>query len=326
MGCSLSTLQKNNGNKKAGDKQNKENASLTVVLKVDCLCEGCASKILKCVRELEGVETVKTESNSNKVTVIGAVDPTAIKDNIAKKSKKKVDVVSPQPKKDDNKEDKKPGKDKNQGSDDKQEKKPKEAPLTTVDLKVQLKCQCQGCILKIRRIVFEAKGVHELKVDTQKELVTVKGTMDVKALAEALKDKLKKNVEIVPPPKKEKESNKDGGNDGGNSGGGGGGKKNKKGGNGGNDANSNAATDGGGGGKNKTEGNRMGFMAQPEYGYGYTPCYPGYGQPGYGYYYGHPLPHGYGHCYPGYGPNYPVFVHPPHQMFNDENANACAIL
>ncbi|PPS00044.1 hypothetical protein GOBAR_AA20603 [Gossypium barbadense] len=265
----------------------------------------------------EGVETVKTESNSNKVTVTGAVDPTAIKENIVKKSKKKVDVIAPQPKKDDNKEDKKekkPEKDKNQPSDNsKQEKKPKEAPLTTADLKVQLKCQCQGCILKIRKIVSETKGgdfitgVQELKVDTQKELVTVKGTMDVKALAEVLKDKLKKNVEIV-LPKKEKDGNKE---------------------NGGNEVN--AVPSGGGGAK--VEGNRMEFMVQPEYGYGYMPgypgympSYPGYGYPGYGYGYGHPHPHGHGHCYPAYVPNYPVFVHPPHQMFNDENPNACAIL
>ncbi|KAE8711178.1 AMP-dependent synthetase and ligase family protein isoform 1 [Hibiscus syriacus] len=345
--------EKNNGNKKSGDKEKKENGPLTVVFKVDCLCEGCSSKILKCVRELEGVETVKTESNTNKVTVIGAVDPTAIKDNIAKKSKKKVDFVAPQPKKDDNieeKKEKKSDKDKNQGSGNKQDKKPKEAALTTADLKVQLKCQCQGCILKIRKIVSETKGVHELKVDTQKEMLTVKGTMDVKALAEALKDKLKKNVEIV-PPKKEKDNNKEGGktgagSDGGNSGGGGsgvGGKKKNKGGNasvdGGNDdnangnANANAGTADCGGGKNKKEGKRTEFMVQPEYGYGYTPgypgympSYPGYGQPGYGYCYGHPHPHGYGHHYPGYVPNYPVFVQPPHQMFNDENPNDCSIL
>ncbi|KAL4336144.1 hypothetical protein GQ457_07G033800 [Hibiscus cannabinus] len=344
--------EKNNGNKKGGAKEKKENSSVNVVFTVDCLCEGCASKILKCVRELEGVETVKTEINTNKVTVIGAVDPTTVKDNIAKKSKKKVEVVTPQPKKDDNKEEKKPDKDKNQGSDNKQDKKPKEAPLTTADLKVQLKCQCQGCILKIHRIVSETKGVHELKVDTQKELVTVKGTMDVKALAEALKDKLKKNVEIVPPKKEKDSSNKEGGkagggNDGGITGGGGGaggGKKKNKGGNGGvdggNDADANAATaDGGGGGggagagKNKKEGNRMESMVQPDYGYGYTPgypgympSYPGYGQQGNGYCYGHPHPHGYGHWYPGYVSNYPVFVHAPHQMFNDENPNACAIL
>ncbi|MBA0745277.1 hypothetical protein Gogos_007855 [Gossypium gossypioides] len=348
MGCSLSMLQKKSGNKKGGDGDKKEKGSLTVVLKVDCLCEGCASKILKCVREFEGVETVKTESNSNKVTVTGAVDPTAIKENIVKKSKKKVDVIAPQPKKDDNKEDKKekkPEKDKSQPSDNsKQEKKPKEAPLTTADLKVQLKCQCQGCILKIRKIISETKGgdfitgVQELKVDTQKELVTVKGTMDVKALAEVLKDKLKKNVEIV-LPKKEKDGNKEGGDNGagsgtgGGGGVGGGGKKKNKGGNAGGDGGNEANAVPSGGGAAKVEGNRMEFLVQPEYGYGYMPgypgympSYPGYGYPGYGYGYGHPHPHGHGHCYPAYVPNYPVFVHPPHQMFNDENPNACVIL
>ena len=35
---------------------------------------------------------------------------------------------------------------------------------------------------------------------------------------------------------------------------------------------------------------------------------------------------GYGHGYSGYVPGYPVSVHPPHHMFNDENPNACAIM
>ncbi|XVF20296.1 hypothetical protein REPUB_Repub11eG0185800 [Reevesia pubescens] len=323
--------EKKNGNKKGGDG---EKVTLAVVLKVDCLCEGCATKILKNIREFEGVETVKTESSSNKVTVTGAVDPTAIKEKLVKKTKKKVDLVSPQPKKDDAKEEKKPDKDKNQDSENnKQEKKPKEVPVTTADLKVQLKCQCQGCIVKIRKIVDETKGVHEFKVDKQKELVTVKGTMDVKALAEALKDKLKKDVEIV-PPKKEKDDNKEGGDNGGGGGGGGGGKKKKnKGGNGGGGDGGHEANAGGDGGGGKIEGNKMEIMVQPEFGYmpgypGYMPGYTGYGHPGYGFGYGQPHPHGHGHGhgYPGYVPGYPVSVHPPHQMFNDENPNACAIL
>ncbi|XVF68518.1 hypothetical protein PTKIN_Ptkin11bG0009100 [Pterospermum kingtungense] len=328
--------EKKNGNN--GEKKDK--GSLTIVLKVDCLCEGCANKIIKYVREFEGVETVKTESGSNKVTVSGAVDPTAIKEKLVKKTKKNVDLVSPQPKKDDNKAEKKeknPDNEKNPDSDKKPEKKPKENPLTTADLKVQLKCQCQGCVVKIRKIVSETKGVHEMKVDKQKELVTVKGTMDVKALAEALKDKLKKSVEIVPPKKeKEKDGNNDGGGNGGGggggNGGGGGGKKNKKGGNGGGGEGGNEANAGGGG---KMEEKRMEFMPQPGYGYmpgypGYMPGYPGHGHPGYGYGYGyqHPYPYPYphGHGYPGYVSGYPVSVHPPHQMFNDENPNACAIL
>ncbi|XVE79810.1 hypothetical protein DITRI_Ditri14bG0086000 [Diplodiscus trichospermus] len=317
--------EKKNGSKKGGDGEKKEKGSFTVVLKVDCLCEGCATKILKYIHEFEGVETVKTESSSNKVTVSGAVDATAIKEKLLKKTKKKVDLISPQTKKDDNKEEKKekkPDKEKNSDSDTKPKKKPKEAPITTADLKVQLNCQCQGCIVKIRKIVFETEGVQELKVDKQKELVTVKGTMDVKALAEALKNKLKKNVEIV-PRKKEKDGNKEGGENGG--GGSSGKKKKNKGGNGGNEAN---AVGGGG----KMEENRMEFMVQPKPGYmpagypGYMPGYPGYGHPGYGHPHPHPQGHGHGHGYPGYMPGYSVSVYPPHQMFNDENPNACAIL
>ncbi|XP_038992709.1 heavy metal-associated isoprenylated plant protein 3-like [Hibiscus syriacus] len=309
--------EKKNGSKKGGDGEKKEKGSSTIVLKFDCFCEGCATKILKHIHEFQGVETVKTEMSLNRVTVIGTMDPTAMKEKLVKKTKKKVDLVSPQPKKDDNKEEKKPDKEKKQDSDNKSEKKPKEAPVTKADLKVQLKCQCDGCIDKIRKIVSKTQGVHELKVDSHKELVTVKGTMDVKALAGALKDKLKKNVEIV-APKKEKDGNKEDGE----SGGGGGEKKKNKGGNGG--------EDGGGSGGAKMEGNRMEFMAQPQFGYApvYMQGYPGYGHPGYGYGYGHgnPYPHPHGHGYPGYVPGHPVYVNPRHQMFNDENPNACSIL
>ena len=48
-------LQKKNGNKKGGDGEKKEKGSLTVVLKVDCLCDGCASKIRKYIRKFEGI-------------------------------------------------------------------------------------------------------------------------------------------------------------------------------------------------------------------------------------------------------------------------------
>lgn len=53
MGCSLSMLQKKNGNKKGGDGEKKEKVS--VVLKVDCLCDGCAEKITKHIRGFEGI-------------------------------------------------------------------------------------------------------------------------------------------------------------------------------------------------------------------------------------------------------------------------------
>ncbi|KAJ0098295.1 hypothetical protein Patl1_22192 [Pistacia atlantica] len=105
-------------------------------------------------------------------------------------------------------------------------------PVTTAVLK--LAYHCEGCIEKIKKTLLKTKGVLSMTVDKQKELVTIQGIMDAKALAQTLKERLKRPVEIVPPKKEneEKESNvgsDDEGGDGGieddaeNEGGGGGG-------------------------------------------------------------------------------------------------------
>ncbi|KAK3205922.1 hypothetical protein Dsin_019968 [Dipteronia sinensis] len=278
-------------------KKEEEKGPLTVVLKVDMHCEGCASKIVKCVRAFDGVESVKPEIASNKLTVVGSVlDPTKIRDKLQNKTKKRVDLISPQPKKDkenDPKPDNKPKPD---------DKKPKEPPVTTAVLKVVL--HCQGCIEKIYKLVSKFKGVKEMSVDKQKDSVTVKGTMDVKALTESLKERLKRPVEIVPPKKEKDEKESNGG--GGDNNGGGGKKKNKGGGGGGGggdgDGGQMVEEEGGGGGGVKVEGNR--YMVPPGVGYGY-----GYHLPPYDYY-GYPV--GQMHA-------------PAPQMFSDENPNACSI-
>lgn len=47
-----------------------------------------------------GVEDAKADISGNKLTVIGKVDPIKVRDKLAEKTKKKVELVSPQPKKD----------------------------------------------------------------------------------------------------------------------------------------------------------------------------------------------------------------------------------
>ena len=47
---------------------------------------------------------MKAESETGKVTVTGNVDPTKLRDNLAEKIKKKVELISPLPKKDNKKE------------------------------------------------------------------------------------------------------------------------------------------------------------------------------------------------------------------------------
>lgn len=150
-----------------------------------------------------------------------------------------------------------------------------------------------------------------MEIDQQKDLVTVTGSMDMKALAESLQEKLRRPVEIVPPKKDKDAGDKDSGK-GDNAGAG-----KKKGGG------------GDGGQKAMTEDDvakmmmmeemrRMEqHMGPPAFGYGPAPGF-GYGSgpaPGFGYGYG-------------YNPGYvgePGHVHAP-QMFSDENPNACSVM
>ncbi|KAL0417684.1 UNVERIFIED_CONTAM: Heavy metal-associated isoprenylated plant protein 3 [Sesamum radiatum] len=245
--------QKEGAESKKGDNAGGKN-NVTVVLKADLHCEGCVSKVLKCIRSFDGVDTASI-GDEQRITVVGKVDPVKLRERVEQKTHKKVELISPQPKKDnankkngDGKENakgdgdgkqekKKEGKDKNSSKDKSDEKKSKEKepPVTTAVLKVHL--HCEGCIQKSRKLspnprvrlsfppnpfifprgnCFNEPNVHggyqEMKIDRQKELVTVTGAMDMKALAEVLKKHLKKEVEIL-PPKKEVEKKENGGGD-----------------------------------------------------------------------------------------------------------------
>ncbi|XP_057456095.1 heavy metal-associated isoprenylated plant protein 3-like isoform X2 [Lotus japonicus] len=307
------------------DAGKKDDTTTTVVLKVDMHCEGCASKIVKNLRAFKGVETVKAESNTGKVTVSGKVDPTKLRDSLAEKIKKKVELVSPQPKKE---KEKAENKDKDTETNNKAEKKTEEKKInkdkqavTTAVLKVPL--HCQGCIDRIGKFVLKTKGVEEMSMDKEKDTVTVKGTMEVKALVGNLTERLRKKVEVVPPKKDKDNDNKEEGA--------GGGKKKNKGNGGGEGGGDNNEKDEGVDGK-LIEHNMRGYLAPAAAfgfgGYGYNNGY------GYGPYAGGNIGGGYNYGPP--GPVHPEQFHhfqlmhaqqpPPHQMFSDENPNACSVM
>ncbi|KAJ6742537.1 HEAVY METAL-ASSOCIATED ISOPRENYLATED PLANT PROTEIN 6 [Salix viminalis] len=320
----------------------KDEGKVISVYKLDMHCEGCAKKIRHAVKHLEGVESLKTDCAGDKLTVTGKVDPAKIKARLEEKTKRKVEIVSPQPKKDggaaagggdkkaDEKSEKKP--------EEKKEEAKKPPQESTVVLKIRL--HCEGCISKIKKIISKIKGVGSVTVDAAKDLVTVKGTMDVKDLAPYLKDKLKRAVEVVPPKKDEEKKDKAGGGEGGDKkeskaapADGGGEKKEKA---------VEAKGDGGkkeeaGGGGAKVEVNKMEHYGYP------TPThwFDGvYGQ-------NHVVESYNNHYYdnnqynqnqqgyyamnqPGMGGNqgYVLDHHLPHapQMFSDENPNACSVM
>ncbi|XP_028808120.1 LOW QUALITY PROTEIN: heavy metal-associated isoprenylated plant protein 3 [Neltuma alba] len=198
MGQKKKTQNDGQTNEKNDAAKKGETTPATVVLKVDLHCDGCASKITRFLRCFQGVETVKVDGDSGKVTVTGNVDPSKLRDKLADKTKKKVDLISPQPKRDnkDPKNDKKKPDDKSEkkNPDDKKSKEPQQS---TAVLKMAL--HCQGCIERIRKTVSKTKGVKELSIDKDKETVTVKGSMDVKALVESLKERLRGMLRWFPP-------------------------------------------------------------------------------------------------------------------------------
>ncbi|XP_047964821.1 heavy metal-associated isoprenylated plant protein 3-like [Salvia hispanica] len=133
-----------------------------VVLKADFHCEGCAKKVIKCIRAFNGVKAATIDGQ--KMTVTGKVDPVKLQQKVVQKTHQKV-----------------------------------EAALTTAVLKLNL--HCNGCIKKIYKIVAKTKGYKGVEVDTQKDLVIVSGAVDVEALADELRKHLKKDMAIVPSKK-----------------------------------------------------------------------------------------------------------------------------
>ncbi|XP_022144703.1 heavy metal-associated isoprenylated plant protein 5-like [Momordica charantia] len=83
-----------------GAKKEDGGGAITAIYKIDMHCEGCAKKIKRAVRHVKDVETVKADCGANKLTVIGKMDVIAVKEKLELKTKKKVELISPQPKKD----------------------------------------------------------------------------------------------------------------------------------------------------------------------------------------------------------------------------------
>ncbi|XP_051130706.1 heavy metal-associated isoprenylated plant protein 3-like [Andrographis paniculata] len=297
--------QKVEAEKKAADGgESKTN----VVLKLDLHCEGCAKKVRRAVGQFEGVEKVKADSDSNKLTVIGDVDPTWLREKVEQKTKKKVDLVSPTPKnsgagakKPEEKSDKKSSNQAKNKSDDHDKKQPKEPAKIISTAVMKIKLHCDGCADKIKRVITKnIDGITSVTTDLQKDLVTVTGTMNVKNLTSYLQEKLKRTVDTLPPPSTAPV---------------------KKG--------------GGGGGEEVAKVEKVSKMEyhslNPETHYAEVPQM--YGSQYYGgvqaYHHPNYVNHGYGNHNYGYeyrpGPP-PPYMNINDQMFSDENPNGCSVM
>ncbi|KAG2309212.1 hypothetical protein Bca4012_081865 [Brassica carinata] len=175
------------------------------VYKVDMHCEGCAKKIKRMVKHFEGVKDVTADMGGNKLTVVGKIDPVKLREKLEERMKRKVVLTNPPPlpsKVDTSAAPAASGEKKSVGVDKALAPPPPAAPKeSSVALKIRL--HCEGCIQKIKKIILKIKGVETVAIDAAKDMVTVKGTMDVKELVPLLTKKLKRTVEPVLPAKKD---------------------------------------------------------------------------------------------------------------------------
>ncbi|GMN62932.1 hypothetical protein TIFTF001_032005 [Ficus carica] len=88
----------------------------------------------------------------------------------------------------------------------------KEPRITTAVLKVGL--HCQKCTNKIVKTIAGSNGVQSVSVDRERELVTVTGSLDVVALINKLRKKLKTHAEVISVAEHSGKAGKDGGDGG----------------------------------------------------------------------------------------------------------------
>ncbi|KAL0785774.1 hypothetical protein Bca101_002020 [Brassica carinata] len=67
------------------------------VYKVDMHCGGCAKKIKRMVKHLDGVKDVTADMSGNKLTVVGKIDPVKLRGKLEEKMKRKVVLTNPPP-------------------------------------------------------------------------------------------------------------------------------------------------------------------------------------------------------------------------------------
>ncbi|TYI29883.1 hypothetical protein ES332_A05G348100v1 [Gossypium tomentosum] len=139
-----------------------------IVLKIYMHCEGCVSKVINCLKGFEGIEEVKTDMKSNRVVVKGQkADPLKVLERI----KKKYSTNLPR----------------------KQE--------------LQINIHCEGCANDIKKCIEKMKGILNVEADMKKSMVRITGSLDASNIAETIRRRLGKHVEVVAVESKDKKTN-----------------------------------------------------------------------------------------------------------------------
>ncbi|XP_030512748.1 heavy metal-associated isoprenylated plant protein 9 [Rhodamnia argentea] len=163
-----------------------------LILYVDLHCAGCAKKIKRSIMKIRGVEGVEIDMDKNQVTIKGVVEPQAVCNRITRKTKRRVEVISPQP----------PA----EGEPLPQVVTSQVSELMTVELNVNM--HCEACAEQLKKRILKMRGVQTAATEFSSGKVVVTGTMDPNKLVDYVYRRTKKQAKIVPQPEPEKQEEK----------------------------------------------------------------------------------------------------------------------
>ncbi|CAN6686629.1 unnamed protein product [Malus baccata var. baccata] len=160
------------------------NSGKEIVLKVLMHCEGCQSKVSKCLTSFEGVEEVVVDYPNHKVTVKGKkADPLRVLERVQNKFSRNAELISPIPK-----------------SENKQKKEPEKKEAAPPQVKVvvlKTLMHCEGCAIDVKKYLEKIKGVVSVEANMESSRVRVRGIVEAAKLVEYIKKELGKHAEIV---------------------------------------------------------------------------------------------------------------------------------
>lgn len=163
-----------------------------LILYVDLHCVGCAKKIERSIRKIRGVEGVEIDMDKNQVTIKGMVEPQAVCNRITRKTKRRVEVISPLP----------PA----EGEPLPQVVTSQVSGLMTVELNVNM--HCEACAEQLKKKILKMRGVQTAATEFSSGKVMVTGTMDPNKIVDYVYRRTKKQAKLVPQPEPEKQEEK----------------------------------------------------------------------------------------------------------------------
>ncbi|XP_057980563.1 heavy metal-associated isoprenylated plant protein 4 [Malania oleifera] len=202
--------------------QDKDVEVITAVYKVNLHCPQCACQIQKPLLRTQGVHEVEVHMERNEIRVKGRIEPKKMHERIKKLCKREVEMMVPaaaaqgKAKDGNNVTEKTLVKETKEVTVAQQKNKDglatekimvkdtKEQKLCTTRIKVHL--HCEKCGHDLEKKLIKNKGVYNVNIDVQAQILIVEGTIEPEKLLGYIQKKVHKHAEIITPrPEQEKE-------------------------------------------------------------------------------------------------------------------------